>query len=442
MKQRDIFFFWLPLAFSWLLMTVEGPWVQGVISRKPDAETQLAAFGLVMSLSITIEAPVIMLLATSNALARDRQSYRVLWRYMMIVNLLVTLIAGLMAFTPLLDLWLGDMLGVPQNIIDATRPAMAIMILWSAFIGFRRFFQGILITYNHTRMVGQGTVVRIIASAGIAIGLGLWSNLSGAVIGAYALIFAVLGEMLFIYWRAKPDTDTLLQKERGSHRPAITYGTVLRFHIPLALTSLMTLLIRPVVEKGLAGTDNAEHALAAWSVVFSILLLTRSAGMSWQEVVITMSRGEDEMRALRRFTWRLGLATTGFLALAAWTPIIDVYLGNILEIPESLRDMVVTGARVGFLIPLLTTLQSYLRATLMRSENTSSIYQGMFIGLLVTAGSMWGGIEMGIDGILMASLALTLGTLVEMLFLLWAYRGSHERLTQTWQQEAIYAAGD
>jgi hypothetical protein len=442
LKQRTLFYFWLPLAISWILMTIEGPWVQGVISRKPDAETQLAAFGLVMSLAITIEAPIIMLLATSNALCRDGQSYRLLWRYMMIANALLTIVAALMAFTPLLDLWLGDVLGVPQDIIDATRPAMAIMILWSAFIGHRRFHQGILITYKHTRVVGQGTLVRMVVSAGITIALGIASDLSGAVIGAYALIFAVFAEMVFIYRKSKPDLDRLLQKPRPAGLPPMTYGTAMRFHIPLALTSLMGLLVRPVIEKGLAGTPNAESALAAWAVIFAILLLMRAGGLSWQEVVITLSKGEDDMRALRRFTWRLGLATSVFLAVAAWTPLIDVYIGTLLDVPESIRSLVINGSRVAFLIPLLTTLQSYLRAVLMRSGHTTPIYQGMLLGLVVTAGSMWLGVEVGVDGIFMASAALTLGTLVEMLFLYMVYRGSHERLTRTWQQEALFVAGD
>ena len=102
-------------------MTFESLWIQGVIGRKPDAETQLAAFGLMFSLSVLIETPVIMLLATSNALSRDRQSFRTLWRFMMAVNIVITTIAILMAFTPLLDLYLGALLNVPGHIIEATR---------------------------------------------------------------------------------------------------------------------------------------------------------------------------------------------------------------------------------------------------------------------------------------------------------------------------------
>ena len=98
--QRYIFSFWLPLAASWALMALEGPFVQAAIARLPDPETHLAAFGIVVSLSITIESPIIMLLATSTALCRDRAAYRVLHRFMLWLNLFVTVVAAVVAFTP------------------------------------------------------------------------------------------------------------------------------------------------------------------------------------------------------------------------------------------------------------------------------------------------------------------------------------------------------
>ncbi len=430
MKQRIIFFFWLPLALSWLLMTFEGPWVQGVISRKPDAETQLAAFGLVFSVSVTIEAPIIMMLAVGSALVRDRQSYRVLWRYMMGVNTLLTLIAVLMAFTPLLDVWLGTVLGVPENIIDATRPAMAIMILWSAFIGHRRFHQGVLIRSGHTRPVSYGTMIRIVVSAGIAMLLGLFSKLSGAVIGGYALIFAVAAEDLYVYYVSRPDIQALSPEAQN---PPLTTSAAMKFHIPLAMTSLMTLLVRPVVERGLTSTSNAEKALAAWPVIYAILLLMRSGGMAWQEVVITLSKHPDSDPALRRFTWSLGLTTTGLMILMGWTPFIDIYIGDILNVPESIRSLVVLGTRAAFLLPLFTALQSYLRAGLMLTDTTNPIYQGMFLSLILTAGCLWAGLEMQMSGILTASLALTIGTFAELVYL-WMVSTAHTKTTLSIQR--------
>ncbi len=75
MRQRTIFWFWLPLFASWLLMTAEGPFVSTIINRLPDEVIMLAAQGIVVSLSVTIESPIIALLATSTAVVKDRASY-------------------------------------------------------------------------------------------------------------------------------------------------------------------------------------------------------------------------------------------------------------------------------------------------------------------------------------------------------------------------------
>ena len=356
MTYRKVFVFWLPLALAWLLMTFESAWIQGVIGRKPDSETQLAAFGLMFSLSILIETPVIMLLATSNALSRDRQSFRLLWRFMMAVNLLVTVIAVLMAFTPLLDLYLGTVLNIPSHIIEATRPGMKIMILWGGFIGYRRFHQGVIIRFGNTRYVGYGTVLRVVVSGGVAIGLGAITNIAGAVIGAFGLVLAVAAESAYTYVVSRPDVKRLLETPLEKGKRALTQRDALRFHLPLAATSVVTLLVSPVIERGLASMPDAAQSLAAWPVVFSIMLMMRSGGMAYQEVVISLDDSEQHHRVLRNFTIRLGFALSLLLMLFAFSPAIGFYKSVILRVPENLHELVLIGAQSGVLLPLLTTL--------------------------------------------------------------------------------------
>lgn len=440
MFYKKIFIFWLPLAFSWLLMTVAGPWVQAVIGRQADAETQLAAFGLVMSLSVTVEAPIIMLLATSTALVHDAQSYRLLWRYMVIVNIVVTIIAGLFAFSPLLDVWLDGLLGVPRHVQEAVRPGMVIMLLWSAAIGYRRFYQGVLINAEETNAIGTGTVIRIIVSAAAAVALGVLSGWSGVVIGSFAMVSSVIVEAVYTYWRSKSAVEVVQRTEAKSGSSPLSYATALRFHLPLAITSLLSLLVRPLLERGLASTDNAESALAAWSVVFSIALMLRAGGFAYQEVVIALSRTEDETHALYRFAWWMGIAFSVATFIVGFTPLIDLYAGPILSVPENVRPLVVEGTRAIFLLPLLNTLQSYLRAMLMRTDTTQPIYQAMVISLIVTGVAMWAGVEMGMSGILAASVAITAALLAETVFLAFSFRQHAVKLQKVWGDYAVIGA--
>jgi hypothetical protein len=172
MKQRDIFWFWLPLFASWLLMTAEGPIVSAAINRLPNEVIMLAAQGIVVSLAVTIESPVINILATSTALVKDRASYLLVRRFTLHWMVLLTAVSILIAFTPAFDLVVRQWLGTPDEIADWVQPGLQIMIFWTAAIAWRRFLQGVMIHFNQTRKIAWGTAVRLLASGGTVIGSG------------------------------------------------------------------------------------------------------------------------------------------------------------------------------------------------------------------------------------------------------------------------------
>lgn len=417
LTQRKIFWFWLPLVFSFMLMIFEGPWIQGVISRQADAEIQLAAFGLVVGMAVLIETPVIMFLAVGSALARDKQSYEVLSRYVLIVNILLTILSALMAFTPLLDLYLGVVLDIPQTLIDETRPAMVVLVFWTWFIGYRRFHQGILINHDRTRTITIGTFIRIIASASVALSLGLWGQVSGTVIGAWSLMAAVTVEMIYVHIISRQDVEKLKAKPISRDKAPLTMQGVLRFHLPLAITAVMSWFILPMTQRALAQADNAVDVLAAYPIIFSIMMIMRSGGISWQEAVIALNKGEIERRALQRFTLTLGLSSSLALLIFAATPIITFYTKTILGVPEHLIPLIITGSLFAIFIPLFSTLQSYFRALLMNKDDTNPIYQAMMLGFAITISALFGGIWLGFAAIPVAITALTIGVGAELLYL-------------------------
>lgn len=74
-SPRRILAFWFPLAATWLMMAVEGPYVAAIIARLADPTLNLAAYGVAFSFAFIAEAPIIMVMTASNALVRDRASY-------------------------------------------------------------------------------------------------------------------------------------------------------------------------------------------------------------------------------------------------------------------------------------------------------------------------------------------------------------------------------
>ena len=143
--MRRIVQTWWPLAGSWMLMAVESPALSAVVARLVEPEINLAAVGVVYSLSLLIEAPIIMLLSASTALSKDWDSYLRLRRFMMRAGALLTALHVLVAFTPLYDVIVVRLIGAPAEIVEPVRVGLIIMIPWTWAIAYRRFNQGVLI---------------------------------------------------------------------------------------------------------------------------------------------------------------------------------------------------------------------------------------------------------------------------------------------------------
>jgi len=117
-QQKKIIKIWFPLAASWLLMGVEMPVISAVMARLANPEISLATHGgIVFPLAMIIEAPIIMLLSASTSLSKDWDSYQKNFRFMMIIGASLTVLHLLVAFTPLYDFVVVELLSVPEEII-------------------------------------------------------------------------------------------------------------------------------------------------------------------------------------------------------------------------------------------------------------------------------------------------------------------------------------
>ncbi|MEE4215220.1 MAG: MATE family efflux transporter, partial [Bacteroidales bacterium] len=157
LTYRKIFLFWSPLALTWLMMAAEQPFLVSVIARLPDPKYNLAAFGIAFSFALIIEAPVIMLMSASTALVGSSHSYRKLKRFTDILNVSVTLVQLILLLPPVFNFIVMDLMGVPENVARLTHISLLLLLPWAASIGYRRFYQGILIRNNLTRRVTYGT---------------------------------------------------------------------------------------------------------------------------------------------------------------------------------------------------------------------------------------------------------------------------------------------
>lgn len=423
LTQQRIFWFWLPLAASMALMMTQGPIIQAAIARLPEANTMLAASGIVISLAVTIESPVIMLLATSTALAGSAQAYRLLRRYVLYLNIVLTITAATIAFVDPVYNWLvPGLMGIPAHIAAAAQPGLQIMTLWTAAIGWRRFYQGLLIRFDQTRRVGYGTVVRIVSAGATALALVVFSSLPGVIVAACTWMAGVLCELAYAYLASRPVVAAHLSGPDLAGQPALTYKETIKYHLPLAATSLLTLLAQPMIGAALARMLHPEENLAAWPIIFSVWLFFRSFGMALPEVIVAQLKNPADFLQLRRFCRQVAVSSSAGLALMGFSPLITFYLLSVTGITPELAEFVITGVAAGLLLPALQAVESWQRGVLMVVKATGDIYWGMGVNLLATAVTLAAGVVWQMPGAPAAAVALSVGMLAEILYLWWRLR--------------------
>lgn len=428
MRVRNIFLLWLPLAIRFELMMLEGPAVQGAMGRLPHPALNLAAFGLTLSLSLLIESPVIMLLATAIALVKDADSFFALRRFVVTMAVGCTLLTGLVAFTPLFDVIAGKIMGQPPAIVHAARPAMQILLFWTAAIAWRRFYQGVLVRHGATRLVTWGTAVRLVSALTTAVLLARLGSVPGAQVGAFALIVAVVVEAIATTVFALPVVRRDILPLPPPETPPLTQRTIFVFHAPLAVTVLLTLLAQPLTSAALARLPSPGATLAAWPVAFMVLLVMRGWGLALQEITVAQARNPEARPALRKFVWVVGLVTSGVTALLVLTPLLKVYLAGVLHLPADLRPYARLGIGVGVFMPLITSLGSWRRGLLVVAGQTQAVYQGMGVNLLTHASLLVLSILLHLPGMWAAAGAFSLAAIAEYVYLARRAAELHEAL--------------
>ncbi|MCU0237488.1 MAG: hypothetical protein MUC72_10435 [Acidobacteria bacterium] len=386
LTRRKIAIFWLPLFSTWLMMGVEGPFIAAVIARLAEAKFNLAAYGVAFSLGMFFESPIIMMLSAANVLVKDRRTYLKLRRFNILLNLLITL-AMLLVLLPPVFFWLTEgLIGMPPAVARLTRQATLLLLPWPAAIGFRRFYQGILIGNHLPRRVAYGTVVRLGAMAATALLLYLFSALPGACVGTAALSVGVVMEALASRIMAGPLVRRLLAMPPAAGAKPLANRELAVFYFPLALTSLLGLAVHPMMSFFLGKGRLPIESLAVLPVVNSLAFVFRSAGLSFQEAAIALlKKGDESRRKLRQFAWLLGGASSGLLVLIAFSPAVAWWFRGVSGLSTELAALAVLPIRIFALIPALEVLLAFQRARFVVGHETSRITTATAIEVAVIA---------------------------------------------------------
>ena len=377
-------------------MGLEQPLISAVLARLAEPTVQLAAFGgVVFPIALMIEAPIIMLLAASTALSKDRASYRKLYRFMMGAGGLLTLLHALLVFTPLYNIIVVGLLSPPPEVVEPARLGLAAILPFTWSIAHRRFQQGVLIRFGYARAVSVGTLIRLVANV-TALGLGVLLSLTygwpSVVVGSLGISAGVLSEMLYIRWRVRPVLRELTETATENGDEPLTWPAFYRFYLPLAATSLLFLLTQPLGSAALGRMPGALESLAVWPVLGGFVFVFRSLGMAYNEVVVALADEPRSLEGLRRFTWLLTFSLFAALLLIAATPLGNAWFQGVAGLDPTLAGLAQSGLWLALFWPSLSVLQNWYQGLLVHSKETASITQSVALSLVVTGAILVGGV--------------------------------------------------
>jgi len=428
LSTKQVLVTWLPLVASWLLMSIELPTINAIVARLPNPEVNLAAYGgIVFPVALTIEAPVIMLLAAATALSRDWRSYQRLKKITLWMGGILAALHLLVAVTPIYDFIVNVILQVPEAVVEPGRSGLLFLTPWTVAIAYRRFQQGTMIRFGHSRMVGETTAVRLVTGVTILlIGLRL-GTIPGATLAGLTQGLAVTAEAIYAGLRIRKIRPLI--KEAPTTQQPLTLKRFGDFYIPLAITSSLWLLWLPLISGTVSRMPEPIESLAIWSVVTGLLFMFRTPGVAYNEAVVALLEEPCAFPLLKKFARNAALITAGLAAVFVASPLSSGWFRVIANLPP---DMAETARfTLAFAVPLaiLSVYISLFQGIIVQQEKTGPVAEAVVVFLIALGGVLITGVVTEVyKGVYVAAVGFTIAHFAQGLWLLIRSRKQRQTL--------------
>ncbi|MFO7767306.1 MAG: hypothetical protein R6V33_12820 [Pelovirga sp.] len=378
---REISWFFFPLLLNVQLMSISHTIINSALARLDNYVTALAGISVAMIVHLFISSPSYQNHTVTMAMVRGRRSLYGVLLFIVLVAVYVTLMLGLIAFTPLGELILTGLLGIPREVAEEARKALIIMTFLPFFTGIRGFSQGMLIRARRTALVSFATGIRV---AGLFLFLfagKIWFD--GAQLGAFALVSCVVTETLVISWLALKERPTLLRE--GEERST---SDILRYAFPLAYSSCLQQTIPLLISAIIGRLHDGALALAAFGVIRGFLFLLAGPMRNLQQTYMTLVKSVYDYRRLVFFSCCLS-AAMGLIILLTAGPLYQLIIGQLLGVETDLRDYLRLSFAACAIFPLLYGTSNLLRGWFSGAEQTSQLGRSTVIKSLFLLATWW-----------------------------------------------------
>jgi hypothetical protein len=254
-----------------------------------------------------------------------------------------------------------------------------------------------------------------------AIALYLWSAMPSTMIAAVALMAGVAVESALVHYVSRDVIARHLKYSSHPEDPPLTMRQLAAFHFPLTATTMVNLLVVPIVSAGLARTDHPVLALAGFGVAGAILFLHRAVTFCIPEVVITLYRGEATVKMLRNFSLGVGVISSSLMLLLGLSGFDRILFSWLIQAKPPIAEMAHLCYLFSAAVPLIDAAQAYVRGLLTAHHLTVSRLVAVLAAIVVLIAMIAVGVSLRWSGPVLASVAISSAMIAELAVLSFAW---------------------
>jgi Na+-driven multidrug efflux pump len=209
----------------------------------------------------------------------------------------------------------------------------------------------------------------------------------------------------------------------STEKQELTVRHMASLWLPLAASIVMMVLEPSIINIGLGRTPDAEVALAAYGVAFSLALLVEAPIIMLLDASVARSTDVDAFGLMRRFTLGLGLLVTAIGLVVSLTPLYGLLVEGLMNIPADVAARAQPTLQVLSFWSLPIAWRRAHQGVLIRAERTAVITMATGVRLASLAASLFAGLLLlPTRGALVAGLAMVFSVTIEALLITWSTR--------------------
>lgn len=422
--QRELIRLFIPLALSGIFFPLARPLINAALARSENPEWALAAFAVALSVTMPIMSPLFGLRQVTTALSTDKDMLNRIRTLTLSLGGLSTFLLLILCIPPIYSFFVEDIMAIPSQIAIIGAPVLLVLAITPILGVGRGYYQGILVHYKKAGPIGTGALFYVV-SIGVVLFIGSrFLSIEGALLAAIALL---IGQVFYVLIVALPTFPIIqnkmpaLSKAVPDHNRSNKY--LIRFFFPLAISTILTALVDPAIQTGMARAVNPTTSLAAYAIAASLGWLARTPLWNAQQIVISQATDQHCYEITKKFMIRLGIISTSIVALIGMPYVSDIIFTALMGVTGHTKALAISGFR--WMLPLifLQTLRSLYHGVLIRQGLTKQIQYASTLKLPAILVALFLGVWYGqIEGIY---IAIGASFLSEMLEILWLHRASN-----------------